>query len=167
MDAERKKDDNGSVHTKVEEAEAPQEEKPGKDILKKQFPVTGMSCASCVANVESTLRKQAGVLNAYVNLASQTATIEFSPAVTNPRALRESVTSVGYDLITDTSGNAVKEVENIELARYRSLRVRTIWAIVLAVPLVVVSMIFMNMPYASYVMWVLATPIVIWLGTSI
>ena len=166
MDAERKKDDNGSVHTKVEEAEAPQEEKPGKDILKKQFPVTGMSCASCVANVESTLRKQAGVLNAYVNLASQTATIEFSPAVTNPRALRESVTSVGYDLITDTSGNAVKEVENIELARYRSLRVRTIWAIVLAVPLVVVSMIFMNMPYASYVMWVLATPIVIWLGRS-
>ncbi len=164
MAAERKKDDNGSVHTKVEEAEVRQDEVQVKDIIKKQYPVTGMSCASCAANVESTLKKQPGILNASVNLASQTATIEFSPVVILPQAIRESVTSIGYDLITDESGNARKEVENIELSRYKSLRRRTIWAIILAVPLVLISMIFMNIPFSSYIMWFLASPIVIWLG---
>jgi len=164
MAAERKKDENGSVHTKVEEAEVRQDEVQVKDIIRKQYPVTGMSCASCAANVESTLKKQPGILNASVNLASQTATIEFSPVVILPQAIRESVTSIGYDLITDESGNARKEVENIELSRYKSLRRRTIWAIILAVPLVLISMIFMNIPFSSYIMWFLASPIVIWLG---
>ena len=162
--AERKKEDNGSAPAEDEVADGRQDEKAGKDILKKQFPVTGMSCASCSANVESTLNKQPGVVKASVNLASQIATIEFDPSAINPQALRESVTSIGYDLITDESENARKEVENIELARYRSLRRRTIWAIILAVPLVLISMVFMNIPYATLIMWALATPIVTWLG---
>ncbi|MBW6500796.1 MAG: heavy metal translocating P-type ATPase [Bacteroidales bacterium] len=162
--AVRKKEESGSAPVEAEETDGRRDDKAGTDILKKQYPVTGMSCASCAANVESTLNRQSGVLKASVNLASQTATIEFEPAVINPQALRESVTSIGYDLITDESENARKEVENIELARYRSLKSRTSWAIILAVPLVLISMVFMNIPYATLIMWALASPIVIWLG---
>lgn len=154
----------GSAPEKNEEAENGKDEKQNKQFLIKHYPVTGMSCASCAANIESTLKKQPGVANASVNLASQTATIEFSPVVIQPQALKESVTSIGYDLITDESENARKQVENIELQRYRSLKIRTIWALILAVPLVLTGMFFMNMPYSSYIMWALATPIVIWLG---
>ena len=46
------------------------------------------------------------------------------------------------------------------------MKKRTIWAIVLAVPLLLISMIFMSIPYASYIMWALATPIVFWSGRS-
>jgi Cu2+-exporting ATPase len=162
--AEREKADKWSAPAETEEADGRKDAKAGKGILKKQFPVTGMSCASCSANVESILNKQPGVVKASVNLASQIATIEFEPSETNPQALRESVTSIGYDLITDESENARKEFENVELTRYRSLRKRTIWAIILAVPLVLISMVFMNIPFASFIMWALATPIVIWLG---
>ena len=141
---------------------------PGDDgtTVKKQFPVTGMSCASCAANVESKLKNQAGVVKASVNLASQIATVEFIPAVVQPQHLKETITSIGYDLIIDESDNAKEELENLRQLKYKSLKNRTIWAIMLAIPLVVISMFFMNIPYASYIVWVLATPIVVWLGRS-
>jgi Cu2+-exporting ATPase len=80
--------------------------------------------------------------------------------------LKEAVTSVGYDLIIDESDNAREELENLQQRRYRSMKSRAIWAIILAVPLVIISMAFMDLPYAKYVMWALATPVVFWFGRS-
>ena len=144
---------------------------PGKQISdlkieKKQFPVTGMSCASCASNIETTLKKQPGVVKASVNLASQIATLEFNPSVVKPADLKEAVSSAGYGLIIDESENAREELENIQHKRYTSLKNRVIWAIILAIPLVLLSMVFMKLPYASYIMWALATPIVFWFGRS-
>jgi len=141
-------------------------ESTDQKIVKKQYPVTGMSCASCAANIETTLKKQPGIAKASVNLASQIATIEFNPTVVKPVDLKEAVASAGYDLIIDESENAREELENIQQRRYNSLKSRTILAIILAVPLVLIGMIFMNLPYASYIMWALATPIVFWFGRS-
>jgi len=135
-------------------------------IVKKQFPVTGMSCASCATNVEIRLNKQVGVVNASVNLASEVATIEFIPSVVKPQELKEAITSIGYDLIIDESENAKEELESLRQRKHKSLKNRTILAIILAVPLVLISMVFMNIPYASYIMWALATPIVLWFGRS-
>lgn len=134
--------------------------------IKKQYPVTGMSCASCSANVEAILNKQPGVIRAAVNLASETAAIEFDPLVVDPVTLKETVASIGYDLITDESESARESLENIQYQEHRQLKIRTILAIALAVPLVLISMIFMNIPYANYIMWILATPIVWWSGRS-
>ena len=51
---------------------------------KKQItlPITGMTCANCVATVERNLKKEAGVTQAMVNLSSERATVEFDPALT-------------------------------------------------------------------------------------
>jgi P-type Cu2+ transporter len=133
--------------------------------IRKQFPVTGMSCASCATNVETTLNKQAGVLKAAVNLASEIATIEYDPRVVKPVNLKEAITSIGYDLVIDESEKAKEDLENLQMRRYRSLKNRTIWSIVLAVPLLLISMVFMNLPYSQYIMWALATP-VLWFGRS-
>jgi Cu2+-exporting ATPase len=135
-------------------------------MLKKQFPVTGLSCASCASNVELNLKKQRGVISASVNLASQIATIEFDPAVVKPSDLKESTISIGYDLITDESEKAKEELENLQQKRVRSLRRRTFSSIALAFPLVVISMFFMNIPYANYIMWAISTPIVLWMGRT-
>ena len=144
---------------------------PGKlisdqKIIKKQYPVTGMSCASCSSNVESALNSVQGVKNASVNLASQVATVEFTPSIVTPQSLKELISSIGYDLIIDESENAKEELENLQQIRYKSMKARTTWAIILAVPLALISMVFMNLPYASFIMWALATPIVIWFGRS-
>jgi P-type Cu2+ transporter len=134
--------------------------------VKKQFPVTGLSCASCASNVELRLNNQDGVVQAAVNLASQIATIEFIPSQVKPIDLKESIVSIGYDLIIDESETAREELENIQQKKVKSLRKRTIWSAVLSVPLVIISMFFMNMPYANFIMWIIATPIVVWMGRS-
>jgi len=137
-----------------------------KKILVKQYPVTGMSCASCAANVESKLSKQPGVVKAAVNLASEIATVEFMPSLIQPQNLKEAVTSIGYDLIIDESENAKEELESIQQKAYRSMKQRTILAIILATPLLLISMFFMNIPLANYIMWALATPVVFYCGRS-
>ena len=135
-----------------------------ENIIKKQYPVTGMSCASCSSNVESILNRQPGVLNASVNLASQTATIEFDGSVIQPQDLKETVTSIGYDLITDESAGAGEELDIARRQSYIGMRGRTIMALILAVPLVLISMVFMHFTYSNYIMWALVTPVVIWFG---
>ena len=138
----------------------------GEKTIKKQFPVTGLSCASCASNVELNLNKQPGVVRASVNLASQIATIEYKPSLTKPLNLKQSTISIGYDLLIDESARGKEEFENIQQQRVRSLKRRTFFSIALAIPLVLISMFFMNIPYANYIMWAIASPIVLWLGRS-
>jgi Cu2+-exporting ATPase len=73
----------------------------GYDVptLRRTFPVTGMTCASCVSSVESMLLAQPGVLNAAVNLATNTVQVEYVPGVIEENGMREVVQSIGYDLL--------------------------------------------------------------------
>ena len=134
--------------------------------VRKQFPVTGMSCASCAANIESTIKKQPGVVSASVNLASQIVTLEFLPMEVTPDDLRNAVVSVGYDLITSDSAVAREELASLQMRNRRLLQRKSVTAIALAIPLFLVSMFFMNIPRSEYIMWALATPIVFWSGSS-
>jgi Cu2+-exporting ATPase len=104
---------------------------PSEKTEKKQFPVTGMSCASCSSNVELNLNKQPGVVRAVVNLASQVATIEYQPSLVNPVKLKESIISIGYDLIIDESAKGKEELENLQQKRTKSLRRRTFLSLAL------------------------------------
>jgi P-type Cu+ transporter len=45
------------------------------------LPITGMTCANCVATVERSLKKENGVAGANVNLSSERATVEFDPSL--------------------------------------------------------------------------------------
>ena len=130
----------------------------------KIFPVLGMSCAACAARVDKTLNHQEGVLRAAVNYAAATVTVEYDPRRTSPEVLRKAVQEAGYDLLTDTGAEAEDQAEKARRRRYRSLKRRTVWAAVLSVPVAVIGMFFMHMPYADYIMWVLSTPVVFWLG---
>ena len=47
-----------------------------------------MSCASCVAKIEHGLSAVPGVSRAAVNLATEQATVEYQPGVTDPAAIQ-------------------------------------------------------------------------------
>ena len=64
--------------------------------------VEGLSCASCVGNVERVLREAPGVREAHVNLATEKARIRFDTAQTDPETLAETVRRSGYDVATAT-----------------------------------------------------------------
>ena len=61
------------------------------------FPVEGMSCASCVGRVERALSANDGVVNARVNLATETAHVETDDTVTRA-TLAEAIEAAGYSI---------------------------------------------------------------------
>jgi Cu2+-exporting ATPase len=132
--------------------------------IKKTFPVLEMSCASCAVNAESILESQQGVVNAAVNFATATAAVEYIPGVINPIDLKKAVQSGGYDLLVEENKDEANTIENLQQEKFALLKKRTYWALAFSIPLVTISMFFMNMPYANEIMWVLSTPVVFWLG---
>src|SRR5207249_2798798 len=58
--------------------------------------IEGMSCASCVAKIEHGLSAVPGVSRAAVNLATEQATVEYQPGVTDPTAIAETIRGLGY-----------------------------------------------------------------------
>ena len=134
------------------------------EIRKEIFPVLGMSCASCAARVDKTLNGQPGVQEASVNYAAAMAQVIYDADVCSPDVLKAAVQQAGYDLLTDNQEEAADEAEKVHAARYERLKKRTLWAIVLAVPIMVLSMAFMQVAWVNYVVWLLATPVVFVLG---
>ncbi|GMV08018.1 MAG: copper-translocating P-type ATPase [Gemmatimonadota bacterium] len=64
------------------------------------IPVTGMTCANCVATVERTLRRTEGVAEASVNYASERATVRFDPTKVREDQLRARIERAGYGVPT-------------------------------------------------------------------
>jgi P-type Cu2+ transporter len=132
-------------------------------LVKQSFPVTGMSCAACAVSVESMLKSVAGVQDAGVNYANQTAWAAYDAGKVTPVDLQNTVRSIGYDLVIDTD-DPQQAQEDIQIKKYQGLKKRTIWASALSAPIVVIGMFFMNMPYGNWIMMALATPVVFWFG---
>ena len=135
----------------------------GKTI-KQTFPVLDMSCAACATRVDKTLNQQEGVSRASVNYASAMATVEYDPLICSPESLKAAIQEAGYDLVIEKGEEADREVEDAHTVKYKKLKIRTTWAILLSLPVAIIGMFFMDMPYANYVMWLLSTPVVFGLG---
>ena len=133
--------------------------------IKQSFPVLEMSCAACASRVGKTLNRQPGVISASVNYATATATVEYIPEECSPESLKSAIQAAGYDLIIETEqNNPIDKAEEAHLRKYRKLKRRTLAALCLSLPLSIISMCFMDLPYASYLTWLLSTPVVFGLG---
>ncbi|MDQ3844159.1 MAG: heavy metal translocating P-type ATPase [Bacteroidota bacterium] len=131
------------------------------ETVKKTFPVTGLSCASCAVSTETMIKAQPGVINAAVNFANASVSVEYIPTLVTAEQLKASVQSIGYDLVIADSKQVQDSLEELHRQRLQILKQRTIWSVLLSVPLVLIAMFFMNIPYANYIMWALATPVVL------
>jgi Cu2+-exporting ATPase len=134
------------------------------DTVKKRFPVLNMTCASCAVSSESMLKSLAGVTDVSVNYANATVQVEYLPTITNPGEMKAALQSIGYDLMVDETAEAKDELEEMHKQKFRQLRNRTIGSIILSFPQVILAMFFMDLSYANYVMWALATPVIIFFG---
>ena len=135
----------------------------GKNI-KNTYPVLGMSCASCAARVDKTLNGLPGVYQATVNYATAVAQVEYNPEVCSDATLQSAVQDAGYDLLVDTGEDVADKAEEIRLTRYRKIKRRTVAALLLSLPVMVISMFFEDISSLKYVLWILATPVVFGLG---
>ena len=135
--------------------------------LIKTYPVTGMSCATCALNVEKTLKRQPGVAKATVNYTNGSAIVEFDSKDIDAVELQSAVRSIGYDMLIEETDN--KSIEKDQQNRYRQLRINMIGSLVLAVPVMIISMFFMSdkesgLTTANLIMLLLTLPVLIWFG---
>ena len=137
-----------------------------KEALEKiSLPVLGMTCAGCAASVQSMIAAQPGVNAAEVNYATQSVNVTYQPSLIRPEVFQEALQGIGYDLILDEENGATQQ-EEVQLAQYHTLKKRTIWASILTLPIVIIGMFFMEMPYGNIIMLVLTTPVVFVFGSN-
>ncbi|KFF15039.1 heavy metal translocating P-type ATPase [Flavobacterium hydatis] len=132
--------------------------------VKNTFPVLGMTCASCAGSAESIVTYELGVVDASVNFATGNLTVEYLPNLTSADKLQKAVQAVGYDLLIVDETKQQESLEAIHAEKFKKLKNKTIWAVLLSLPVVTIGMFFMDMPYGNEIMWLFSTPVILWLG---
>ena len=140
-----------------------------------EFSISGMTCASCVRRVERSLSKVPGVATANVNLATERATVTYAPEETAVADLIGAVEKAGYGAeevlvaplpVVTEAGELALDAETIR--RQRDLirrRNKLLLGIALSIPVIVLSMFFMNrFPGENWLLLALTTPIWAYVG---
>jgi Cu2+-exporting ATPase len=138
----------------------------GVTTVKKIFPVLEMSCASCAIGVETAILIQPGIVSASVNFATATVAIEYLPNVITVTEIKNAVQMAGYDLFIQENEEQTETLEEIHQKMFNQLKLKTLWAGLLTIPVIIIGMFFMDIPYANEIMWILSTPVVVWFGQN-
>ncbi|MDD4822595.1 MAG: heavy metal translocating P-type ATPase [Bacteroidales bacterium] len=129
------------------------------------FPVLEMMCAMCALSVEQGVKAMKGVKDASVNYASNTLYVEYDPWQVTPDSMRHAVQQLGYDLLIEQDHPQEKQ-EELQRAHYRKQLHKTVGAWILSVPLLLMGMVFMHLPFAPLSMMVLCLAIMLLFGRS-
>jgi len=129
------------------------------------MPVTGMTCAACAVSVESMVANTPGVAQANVNFATQTLQVTYNPKQVKVTDMQKALQSVGYDLIIDTE-NAQEIQEQTQQSHYQALKKKTWLAGLLTLPVVIIGMFFMDLPYGNWIMMALSAPVLFYFGRN-
>lgn len=81
------------------------------------LPITGMTCANCVATVERNIKKVDGVGQASVNLSSERATISFNPSISRVGDFLNRIERSGYGIATGEADLVIKRMSDDNDAR--------------------------------------------------
>lgn len=103
-----------------------------------ELNLIGMHCASCVGKVEKALLQVTGVYSARVNLASETAVVEFISGTVEPNQLKNAVKSAGYKA-------EPKETDNNTAANHKAAEIKALqhsfwFAALLTLPVFILEM---------------------------
>tara|TARA_R110002111_G_scaffold37_10_gene336 strand:- start:423 stop:2621 length:2199 start_codon:yes stop_codon:yes gene_type:complete len=129
-----------------------------------EVPISGMSCAACAVSVESMLKETEGIQSATVNYANQSAIITLENEGVDLSVAKKNIQSIGYDLLINI--NNQEDLEAIKSAELNLLKRNTLYSGLLALPVFLIGMFWMNFPYANIIMWTLTTPILAVFGRS-
>lgn len=125
-----------------------------------------MTCASCVARVEGSLKKAPGVESANVNLATGEALVCYLPEVQPDfGTLKARVEAAGYEAAP--APETTEEANKIEHEREHAHQneVRDFWiALALTVPIAVIGMAEISFHGVNILLWLLSTPVLFWSG---
>uniref|UniRef100_A0A7M4E5R4 Copper-transporting ATPase 2 n=1 Tax=Crocodylus porosus TaxID=8502 RepID=A0A7M4E5R4_CROPO len=108
-----------------------------------ELVITGMTCASCVHNIESKLTKTNGILYASVALATCKAHVQFDPEIIGPRDIIKIIENLGFQASLakrDPNDHNLDHKKEI-----RQWRKSFLWSLIFGIP-VLILMIYMLIP---------------------
>ncbi|MCL2163945.1 MAG: heavy metal translocating P-type ATPase [Oscillospiraceae bacterium] len=120
------------------------------------IPIGGMTCAACAQRIERVLGKLPGISSVSVNLASEKASITYSPQTIRLSAIREAIEKAGYRALEITKTSAADEDWARKKKEIRTMKIKMTVAIVFAIPLFYIAMspmiTFVQLPFAGRLM---------------
>ncbi len=133
------------------------------------IPIGGMTCASCVATIEKSLKLD-GVTRSDINLATEKATVEYFPSQVTLTQIKKAIEGAGYRVLEMAEGADAVDIER----RERQKEVRTLKT-KLAVGAALGSLLLLGsvkwlFPWApsflgnNYTLLILSTPVQFWVG---
>jgi Cu+-exporting ATPase len=139
--------------------------------LKTTVSVGGMTCAACVRRVESVLGALDGVTGASVNLATGKATLVHEPMWAGVSSVAKALEESGYEYLGIPEDSAEDPAEAARRKDLRDLKIRFVTGVLLSVAIHIGSMqhwfpFMRDIPRQQmlYILFVLATPAVFWVG---
>lgn len=102
--------------------------------------IGGMTCAACSSRVEKALSKTEGISKASVNLATETAAVEYDPKIIRLTEIEDVVRKTGYEVLRAEKESQVDEHKLRKEKEIRTLRVKLIVSAIFAVPLLYLAM---------------------------
>ncbi|MDP3948167.1 MAG: heavy metal translocating P-type ATPase [bacterium] len=127
---------------------------------RKNFPIKGMHCASCVRVIERALSRVEGVSAATVNLATEQASVAYDPELVTDQALSSAVEGVGYKAVLEQKLKTEDEQKQEKQKELRKLRSKVIVSLSLGA-IIVVGGFFGLSPLVQLL---LAIPVQFWAG---
>ena len=135
------------------------------------FPVTGMTCAACQARVQRALSAEPGVIDASVNLLTNSAAVRYDPAAVGPERLVETVRATGYDATLPAADaspiGADSREEEAEVREARSLSIKATVSVLVGALAMAMSMLLMGDALVNYALLALTTVVLVWAGRDI
>lgn len=145
------------------------EARPAAAAGRLDFAISGMTCASCSAIVEKVLGKLEGVSAVNVNLATESATVEFDPTVLGPDELIRSIEGAGYSATLKAEDRSLgSDASDVQRqAQQKAIRYDKrmfAFSLLLSLPLVIFMLVpslmeSMGMAEFKYLAFALATPV--------
>ena len=157
------------------------ERPPDKSTTEVTFPVTGMTCASCVRRIEKALGRVDGVSEANVNLATEKAHVVFDPALASVDQMRAAVEKAGYAIgavpeavpaETHPLAEPVQPEDAQEIDRQREIDdLKRKWTVSLAVGVLMMALTYVPlsvpMDVIAPVLLIAASVVQFWAGRPI
>ncbi len=136
------------------------------------FPVTGMTCAACQARVQRALAAEPGVIDASVNLLTNSAAVRYDPAAVDPDRLIEAVRATGYGaempaVDAGAVGGDTSAQEETEAREARSLAIKAAVSVIAGAVGMGFSMLLMGNVLVNYALLALTAAILAWAGRDI
>lgn len=89
-----------------------------------RLPINGMTCQSCVRNIESNIRTKLGIVTIKVNLQEKVGYIDYDPNITDPNQIANEIDDMGFDCVyfadkddEHIAANVVNSCRTIQTAR--------------------------------------------------